>query len=373
MSEARKEIVIIGSGYAGVETYKQLDKKKLNNVNITLISKTNYFYHNVASPRAIVDTKIAEDICLKLDRIIKGNDRQFILGSVLSIDENASTVTFNKIESNQNDSIKFDYLVLALGSAYASPFHSSEYDRSKQIDLIKDYNDKIKSANKILIVGGGAVGVELAGELKTDFPNKNVTIVTNGNRLVPSMSESFSTKALNILNQKHVETIFNDKINLTNVENFQTTKIKTENGKEIEFDAYFVCFGVFKPNTDWLKNCMASSLDSRGFIKIKDTFQFEANANMFAMGDCCNLNEPKLAYKAAGHAETVAFNIEQLIKNNQNKLKKYVVSDKPMMLLSIGRNQGVFQMGSMTFKGCLPTMFKSKGLFISKYKSELGY
>ena len=82
MSEARKEIVIIGSGYAGVETYKQLDKKKLNNVNITLISKTNYFYHNVASPRAIVDTKIAEDICLKLDRMIKGNNRQFILVSV---------------------------------------------------------------------------------------------------------------------------------------------------------------------------------------------------------------------------------------------------------------------------------------------------
>ena len=203
-SSVRKEIVIIGSGYGGIELYKELDKLKLNNVNITLVSKTNYFYHNIASLRAIVETNVAEDICLKLDRLIKCNNRQFIHAEVVSIDEKASMVTFNRIDSNQNDSIKFDYLVLALGSAYASPFHSSEYNRSKQIDLIRDYNNKIKSANRILIVGGGAVGIELAGELKTDFPNKKVTILTSSNKLLPSMSESFSTKALNILNEKTI-------------------------------------------------------------------------------------------------------------------------------------------------------------------------
>jgi NADH dehydrogenase FAD-containing subunit len=58
MSDDSKEIVIIGSGYAGVELYRDLDKKKLNNCNITLISKTNYFYHSVASPRALVDSTL---------------------------------------------------------------------------------------------------------------------------------------------------------------------------------------------------------------------------------------------------------------------------------------------------------------------------
>ncbi len=370
-SSIRKEIVIIGSGYGGIELYKELDKFKLNNVNITLISKTNYFYHNIASLRAIVETKKAEDICLKLDRLIKGNNRQFIHAEVVSIDEKSSIVTFERIETNQNDSIKFDYLVLALGSAYASPFHSSEYDRSNQIDLIKDYNDKIKSANKILIVGGGAVGVELAGELKTDFPNKKVTILTSSNKLLPSMSESFSTKALNILNEKNAEIIFNDKINLKNIENFQTNKIKTENGKEIEFDAYFICIGVV-PNTDWLKTSMPGSLDDRGFIRIKDTFQLESNPNVFALGDCCNLNESKLAYITEGHASIVAINIKKLIKDNQN-LKKYEISNNTMMILSIGRNQGIFERGSINFKGFLPAMIKSKNLFISKYKSELEY
>ena len=121
---------------------------------------------------------------------------------------------------------------MAIGSNYSDPFHSSESKRENQISLIDDYFNKVKLANRILIVGGGAVGVELAGEFKTDFPNKKVTIITNGNELVPNVSKGFSSNALKIMNKLKVEIIFNDKINLANVENFKTSMAKTENGIE---------------------------------------------------------------------------------------------------------------------------------------------
>jgi apoptosis-inducing factor 2 len=372
MSDDSKEIVIIGSGYAGIELYRDLDKKKLNNCNITLISKTNYFYHSVASPRALVDNNVAEDICIKLDRVIKGQNRQFIHAEVVSIDSKSSIVTFNRIESNQNDSIKFDYLVLAIGSNYSDPFHSSESKRENQISLIDDYFNKVKLANRILIVGGGAVGVELAGEFKTDFPNKKVTIITNGNELVPNVSKGFSSNALKIMNKLKVEIIFNDKINLANVENFKTSMAKTENGIELEFDAYFICVGV-KPCSDFLKKCLPNCLDEKGFIKIKDTFQLESNESIFALGDCCNLDEPKMALKAKFQVPCAAHNIEQLLKNNGNKLKRHKISSFKMMILSVGKNEGIFQLGNLAFKGLIPTLIKSRSLFISKTKAEMGY
>ena len=372
MDDSNLEVVIIGSGYAGVETFKELDKKHLSNVKLTLLSKTNYFYHNVASPRAICEANLADDICLRLDKIVKGKNRQFIHGSVVSIDPATNQLNYTKQDSDENQTIKFDYLVFGLGSSYVSPFHSSEYDRAKQIDLIKDYNSKINSSDSILIVGGGAVGVELAGEFKTDFPDKKITLLTNSNRLVPAMSESFSTKALSVLNRRKVDVIFSDKINLSNVENFKANKLKTQNGKEIEFDAYFICTGG-KPCTDLLKNCMPSCLNQNGYIKVTDTFQLMNNPNMFALGDCCDSEDGKLAYKAGAQAPTVAYNIEQLIKKNENKLKKYAVSTTPIMILSIGCSDGVAQFGSMSFSGCIPTMFKSKNLFVSKYKKDMGY
>lgn len=45
-------------------------------------------------------------------------------------------------------------------------------------------NEKIKGAKSILIVGGGPTGVELAGEIAFDYPEKDVTLVHNGYRLL---------------------------------------------------------------------------------------------------------------------------------------------------------------------------------------------
>ena len=87
--------------------------------------------------------------------------------------------------------------------------------------------------------------------------------------------------------------------------------------------------------------------------------------------DCCNTNELKLAYLAAEHGLVVAANIALLL-NNSNKLKEYSVPNKTLMIMSIGRDNGVFQLACLTFKGFLPAKLKSGGLFISKYKDILG-
>jgi len=75
-----KNIVILGGGYAGVESFTQLSDKKLNDINIILISKSNFFYHNVAAPRTLVQSNLASDICIPFDNIVKGENQQFIHG-----------------------------------------------------------------------------------------------------------------------------------------------------------------------------------------------------------------------------------------------------------------------------------------------------
>ena len=117
---------------------------------------------------------------------------------------------------------------------------------------------------------------------------------------------------------------------------------------------------------------MGEWLNENGFLKVNESFQLLSNSNIFAIGDCCDVNEPKLAVKATGHASIVAYNIEQLIKNS-NKLKKYSISNSKFMVLSVGRNNGIFQLGSICFKGCIPTRIKSKSLFVDRYKGLMGY
>ena len=268
------------------------------------------------------------------------------------------------------ESLDFEYLILALGSTYPHPFQSSIYERKDQINHVQDCFNKVQLAKRILVIGGGAVGVELAGELATDYADKHVTLITTAPRLFLRMSDSFSRKSLSILRSKNVEVILNDKIDTSQLENFKNFKLKTQNGRDIEFDAFFVCIGG-KPNTDLIKSTHPDWVDDKGYIKVNSRLNLEGSNNIFVIGDCCNINEEKMALKCKDHADVVMHNISQLLSKG-NKFKEYKASQKIMMIASIGRNNGVFQIGPFTFSGCLPTLIKSKTLFIPRYKSVLG-
>jgi NADH dehydrogenase FAD-containing subunit len=60
----------------------------------------------------------------------------------------------------------------------------------------------LKGATNVLVVGGGTLGVELAGEVLTDYPDKKVTLVHSRDRLLPDMSTRASAAALGWL-KKH--------------------------------------------------------------------------------------------------------------------------------------------------------------------------
>ena len=370
MSELKK-VLIVGGGYAGVSLVTELSKKKISNLKIVLISKNDYFYHNIASPRTIVDDKIISDIVLPFDNLMKGDNKEFIHGKVTQIHKNEVKYSsiVNNVETNEEKKVTFDYLVLALGTKYSQIYYGAQNSMNMQINELRETNEKFKKSTSVLVLGGGPVGIETAGEIETDFPKIKVTLLTNSEKRVPYMTPAFSEKALAVLTQKNVEVIFNDSVELNHVENFKNQKITTKKGKSIEFDAYFMCFGG-KPMTDIVKNSFPNWLDENDRIIVNKHFQVPECSNIFAIGDCCNTKEVKLAYIAGQHAAVLAENI-YLILDKKIKLKEYSPPSKSMMVMSIGRDNGAFQFASLTFKGFLPTHIKSKHLFISKYKDML--
>ena len=94
MSGVKKNLVIVGGGYGGCEAYMSACKRNLNGLQIILISKSNYFYHNVASPRCLVQSSVISDICMSFDNFIKGPNSSFIHGKR----SNAITILYFVIE-----------------------------------------------------------------------------------------------------------------------------------------------------------------------------------------------------------------------------------------------------------------------------------
>jgi NADH dehydrogenase FAD-containing subunit len=58
-------------------------------------------------------------------------------------------------------------------------------EKAPSVDYLRSYQQQVKKASKIVIVGGGAVGVQMATDLKEVYPEKDVTLIHSRDRLMP--------------------------------------------------------------------------------------------------------------------------------------------------------------------------------------------
>lgn len=411
------KIVILGAGFGGANVALQLDEKisrkiKGNGIfsriyqwlkglvfgapestpteyDVTLISNLPFFHHNIASLRSIVEPAIVPRMLIPLTHIFdnkiptptsNGNsyNGRFIQGKVTDISD--TQVTFEPFDGNTStNKISFDYLVIALGSSYPGCKPKIQDEQAFK-EYFTDINTKLKGANSVVVVGGGPVGVELAGEISTDFPEKKITLVHGESALINQGGHSKLQKRLeNGLKSKGVSVILGEKIvtddALKDFVSFGNKTITTDKGTKLETDVVFRCIGT-RPNSEPIAS-LASIIKSKdnkdiiennGRIRVNEYLQVIGTKNIFAVGDINNVPELKLGYRATLHAPIVADNIISLISEHSATLKEYKPSGMDLISVPLGRNGGQTQFTSAFVLGDWVTRsLKSADLFISRY------
>lgn len=128
--------------------------------------------------------------------------------------------------------------------------------------------------------------MELAGEIAVDFPEKKVTVVHRGSRLLEFVGSKASRKALDWLISKKVEVLLDQSVNLDGITDgvYQTSK-----GETINADIHFLCTG--KPvGSSWLtETVLRDSLDSHGKLMVDEHLRVRGRKNVFAIGDITDI------------------------------------------------------------------------------------
>lgn len=88
--------------------------------------------------------------------------------------------------------IPFDYLVAATGTRLAAPGTMPSDEKPNAVDYLKQYNQGIKKSKSVILIGGGAVGVQMACDLKELYPEKEVTLVHSREHIMPFYHEKLS-------------------------------------------------------------------------------------------------------------------------------------------------------------------------------------
>lgn len=143
---------------------------------------------------------------------------------------------------------------------------------------------KIKNSGSVLIIGGGPSGVELAGEIAVDFPEKKVTLVHRGSRLLEFISPRAGHKALEWLKSKKVEVLLDQSIDLVSVSDADKT-YTTSAGEVVTADTYFVCVDR-ELGSPWLQESVLKERISRkGRLMVDESLRVAGHKNIFAIGD----------------------------------------------------------------------------------------
>ncbi len=368
-----KEIVIVGGGPGGV-AFAQAAAKELSSytdadeaVRITLIEKNEFHFHVYGSLRGIVDESIIPKLFVPYDNAVQGYDH-FVMktgSTVTAIDYSSNTVTYNS-----NSFITYDYLVLATGSSYPSikPSSGISYTPKAMGDSIRETGTKIKESNRILVIGGGACGTEMAGELKVAYPDKTIMLIDKNTELLadqnlPKMRAPMK-KALEDLGVELIlgETLVGEKFS---EHQFGFKELTTDSGSKIESDAQLICAGM-KPNTSLMTDPLC--LNERSSIKVKYTMQVDnpKYENVFVLGDASDHPSPKMGYCAEKQAAHLAESLIPYIMSG-SALKPFDGPDTEMISIPLGPDGGLSQFpmcGGFVVGDFMTRMIKSQDLMV---------
>ncbi|KAF8156792.1 FAD/NAD(P)-binding domain-containing protein [Crassisporium funariophilum] len=375
MSNRQKStIVVVGGGGAGATVVRRLSKKlDPQRHNLVLITSRNRFAYLPASLRLLVsrDTPI-ETVFMPYDKVFDKFPGQLKIGTVISVEENKRGGGGGGIAVlDGGEQVVYDVLVVATGSSWeglvAFPDEESLY--KEHVEL---WRNKFQKAENIVIVGGGAVGIETAGEIKDVYPNKPVTIVQGSKYLLNDIyPQKFRVDLERRLRLRGINIIFDDVIE-GQPRVGADAPLKTRKGTPIECDLLVTARGA-GPNTSLLRLLPSSPLTDRGYVKVLPTLQVQSHPSIFALGDIVDLPEAKQFAKTAGHATVVVTNILTFLKGEQPKEK--CQAGKEIIIVSNGRNGGASYLGilwGLRFGDFLSKTVKSKDLMVGLARKGLG-
>jgi NADH dehydrogenase FAD-containing subunit len=160
--------------------------------------------------------------------------------------------------------------------------------------FLQEQQDVISRASSILIVGGGALGIQYATDIADLYPEKRVTLIHSRERLLPHFELDLHKAALRRLEELKVNVILGDRVILPEGHVFEGKEldhriIKTQRGREVESDLQLFCTGQ-TPNTTLVRKFLPNAINKEGLVKVKETMQINAPGHrvphMFAVGDC---------------------------------------------------------------------------------------
>ncbi len=318
---------------------KNLEKHR--GLSTILIDKKSYFEYTPKIHRLPLEASF-----------VKKKRRSYvkILRNTEIITDKIRKVTPKTVETEQNK-VSFDFLVIATGIEYPI-----RLDKTTAIFPLKSSEDaiqiglKLPDAERIIIIGGGLIGTEVAAELATKTKNKHIILVHSKERLLERLPIRAANYAEKFLRRQGVSIFLGERI----VEHHGNQFVGSS-GHIFNAD-----LGIWSAGIEWNPTFMqefpSTVFSSQSALRVNPFLQLSGYSNIFVGGDITNISEEKTAQHAERHAKIIYRNI--LRKINEKPLVPYLIQSRPLTV-TLGDWNGIISYKNLVVVGLLPALGKA--------------
>ncbi|KAJ3033554.1 hypothetical protein HDV00_006065 [Rhizophlyctis rosea] len=360
-----KNVVAIGGSILGQAITLLLRQTPLPPTHrLLIIERHSHAHYMFAFPRAATIPGIENHLFAPYTNMFPNPSHGRVIHAL------ATKITPTHVELDREvDGVKkvgYEYLVMATGARHPEPGNLNDCDTKEEgVKTLKRYQSLIAASTHPLIIGGGAVGIELAAEIKEHFSEKKVTLVHSRDRYLGAYKVDMHQRCFRVLQKLGVEQVLGDRIDVPKggfVRDGVRREFRTRRGSVIESDLVLLCTGM-QPNSSLLTTLSPTSLSPSRFVLVRPTLQLKdlSFPNIFAGGDVIDVPDIKTGSSAFNHAETIIENIRRLIREKERGREAGEVKEEelrlnepilPQIYLFLGNRHGMAQ---LSFKGYLYT------------------
>ncbi|MES0825140.1 NAD(P)/FAD-dependent oxidoreductase [Ruegeria sp. SCP11] len=355
----KKKIVIVGGGYVGFEVAQKLDAY----ADVTLIEQREAFVQPHAAIRSLVEPALLDQIILPYDNLLEAG--KVVRGC-------AASITQSEVTLDTGTSFQADFIVIATGSSYAAPFKPSGDSIADFRQTSMKVSAQLAKASSVAIVGAGAVGTELAGEIASAQPGKIITLISSDDALFPKYPAKLGAQLKAKLERLGVTVVSGQKAqNLRYMDQPFEGSVTLTDGRVIEADLVFPVTGS-RPQTSLVQNLPGVRLGASGRVKTDNWLRPSDYPNVFVAGDIADVGDSMTIVATTRQNPWLIKTLKKMLGGaSVESLKPYSPWKKAPILVPLGPVIG----NSWLFATCgdwVTRMIKGKELLIPKYRKAFG-